>query len=186
MKDQTQQPMTPMAFYPTWQDPSQGWQNQFIQQIPQNTPTITPLNSLEFQPQSYAYQPTSSYVQTGLGFDPNYGRTYAAPVQRYEFQANQLQLTNQVQAVSFAPTVTYAGQVATGPALLLGNAQNGGSDESNSKQSGNEMPGYPRVNNVPPRSLNCNGYPGSEYGGANTTTTTTTASMHPPQVGLLK
>lgn len=41
-----------MAFYPTWQaDPSQGWQNQFIQQIPQNTPAITPLNSLEFQPQ---------------------------------------------------------------------------------------------------------------------------------------
>lgn len=41
-----------MAFYPTWQaDPSQGWQNQFIQQIPQNTPAITTLNPIEFQPQ---------------------------------------------------------------------------------------------------------------------------------------
>lgn len=41
-----------MAFYPTWQaDPSQGWQNQFIQQIPQNTPGISALNSIEFQPQ---------------------------------------------------------------------------------------------------------------------------------------
>ena len=46
----------PMAFYPTWQaDPSQGWQNQFIQQIPQNTPAITPLNSIEFQPQVCVY-----------------------------------------------------------------------------------------------------------------------------------
>lgn len=43
-----------MAFYPTWQaDPSQGWQNQFIQQIPQNSPAITPLNSIEFQPQVF-------------------------------------------------------------------------------------------------------------------------------------
>lgn len=43
---------TPMAFYPTWQaDPSQGWQNQFIQQIPQNTPGISALNSIDFQPQ---------------------------------------------------------------------------------------------------------------------------------------
>lgn len=57
-----------MAFYPTWQtataatataDPSQTWQNQFIQQIPtQNGGTtasvataIAPLNSLDFQPQ---------------------------------------------------------------------------------------------------------------------------------------
>lgn len=41
-----------MAFYPTWQaDPSQGWQNQFIQQIPQNTPGISALNSIDFQPQ---------------------------------------------------------------------------------------------------------------------------------------
>lgn len=41
-----------MAFYPTWQtDPSQSWQNQFIQQIPQNTPAITSLNSIDFQPQ---------------------------------------------------------------------------------------------------------------------------------------
>lgn len=127
MKDQPQQPMAPMAFYPTWQaDPSQGWQNQFIQQIPQNTPAITPLNSLEFQPQGYAaYQP-NSYVQTaGIGFDPNYGRTYAAPptVQRYEFQTNQITPINQVslQSVSFAPTVTYAGQVSTGPAVVSHN-----------------------------------------------------------------
>jgi hypothetical protein len=59
-----------MAFYPTWQtttatptDPSQNWQNQFIQQIPpQNNggaptasaaSTITPLNSLDFQPQVF-------------------------------------------------------------------------------------------------------------------------------------
>lgn len=41
-----------MAFYPTWQaDPSQGWQNQFIQQIPQNTSSISALNSIDFQPQ---------------------------------------------------------------------------------------------------------------------------------------
>lgn len=40
-----------MAFYPTWQDPSQGWQNQFIQQIPQNTPGISALNPIDFQPQ---------------------------------------------------------------------------------------------------------------------------------------
>lgn len=178
-----------MAFYPTWQaDPTQGWQNQFIQQIPQNTPTITPLNSLEFQPQSYAYQP-NSYVQTGLGFDPNYGRpTYATPVQRYEFQTNQLPLSNQVslQSVNFAPTVTYAGQVATGPALLLGgNTQNG--SDPNKQLSGNEMPGYPRVSNVPPRSLNCNGYPGSEYGGSTTSSqqsssslTTSASTMQPP------
>jgi hypothetical protein len=58
-----------MAFYPTWQtatataaaDPSQTWQNQFIQQIPtQNgstsapvTTAIAPLNSLDFQPQVF-------------------------------------------------------------------------------------------------------------------------------------
>ena len=62
--------------------------------------------------------------------------------------------------------------------------------------SGNEMPGYPRVNSVlPPRSLNCNGYPGQQdyVGGqtnissasspaASTTTTTTTSTMHPPQI----
>ncbi len=64
--------------------------------------------------------------------------------------------------------------------------------------SGNEMPGYPRVNSVPPRSLNCNGYPGSEYGGnsinttANNNAITNTSSsqtstngnqtMHPPQI----
>lgn len=183
-----------MAFYPTWQaDPTQGWQNQFIQQIPQNTPTIAPLgSSLDFQPQGYAYQ-ANSYVQTGLGFDPNYGRpTYASPVQRYDVMSNQLPLGNQVslQSVNFAPTVTYAGQVASGPALLLG-AQNGG--DSNKQLSGNDMPGYPRVSNVPQRSLNCNGYPGSEYSGTpstpnnNTTQSSSGASssssvMQPPTI----
>ena len=45
-----------MAFYPTWQaDPSQGWQNQFIQQIPQNTTGISALNSIDFQPQVNYY-----------------------------------------------------------------------------------------------------------------------------------
>jgi hypothetical protein len=58
-----------MAFYPTWQtataatataDPSQTWQNQFIQQIPAQNGTssvataIAPLNSLDFQPQVLA------------------------------------------------------------------------------------------------------------------------------------
>lgn len=51
-----------MAFYPAWQTTAtagteQTWQNQFIQQMPQNgsAPTavsaaaITPLNSLDFQ-----------------------------------------------------------------------------------------------------------------------------------------
>lgn len=58
-----------MAFYPTWQtatattDPSQSWQNQFIQQqIPVTNGSsvtasavtaIAPLNSLEFQPQVF-------------------------------------------------------------------------------------------------------------------------------------
>lgn len=175
MKDQPQQPMAPMAFYPTWQaDPSQGWQNQFIQQIPQNTPAITPLNSLEFQPQGYAaYQP-NSYVQTaGIGFDPNYGRTYAAPptVQRYEFQTNQITPINQVslQSVSFAPTVTYAGQVSTGPAVVSHNPHDQFNLQLNKQTSGNDMPGYPRVNSVPPRSLNCNGYSGQDYGGQTTT-----------------
>jgi methylcytosine dioxygenase TET2/3 len=55
--------------------------------------------------------------------------------------------------------------------------------------SGNEMPGYPRVLSEPPRSLNCNGYPGlGEYGGnsinttANNQSTTSTSSsqMQPP------
>jgi hypothetical protein len=53
---------TPMAFYPTWQTTAtpatteQAWQNQFIQQIPQNgsAPSVTataiaPLNSIDFQ-----------------------------------------------------------------------------------------------------------------------------------------
>jgi hypothetical protein len=50
-----------MAFYPTWQTAAtattdQAWQNQFIQQIPQNgsassvtATAIAPLNSLDFQ-----------------------------------------------------------------------------------------------------------------------------------------
>lgn len=55
----------PMAFYPTWQaDPSQGWQNQFIQQIPQNTPAITSLNSIEFQPQVRTYKPRNEKLDT--------------------------------------------------------------------------------------------------------------------------
>ncbi|GAB0088487.1 DNA N6-methyl adenine demethylase [Sergentomyia squamirostris] len=204
MKDQPQQPMAPMAFYPTWQaDPSQGWQNQFIQQIPQNSPAITPLNTIEFQPQSYTYQP-NGYVQTGIGFDPSYGRTYATPVQRYEFQTNQITPINQVslQSVSFAPSVTYAGQVSAGPSPVLlasphpsQNALDGG------KTSGNELPGYPRVNSVPPRSLNCNGYSG-DFGGNPSSSqqssqstgqmqqqqhfgqqsSSTSTAMHPPQV----
>lgn len=127
-----------MAFYPTWQaDPSQGWQNQFIQQIPQNTPTITGLNSIDFQPQGYAaYQPTG-YVQSGLGFDPNYGRSYAPPVQRYDFQSNQIPPINQVslQSVSFAPTATYAGQVTTGPSPML----LGGQNDLNKCEYGNDV-----------------------------------------------
>jgi methylcytosine dioxygenase TET2/3 len=49
--------------------------------------------------------------------------------------------------------------------------------------------GYPRVNSVPPRSLNCNGYPGlNEYGGnsinttANTQTVTNTSSSQTTQM----
>lgn len=49
-----------MAFYPTWQTTAaatsdQAWQNQFIQQIPQNgnapvtATAIAPLNSIDFQ-----------------------------------------------------------------------------------------------------------------------------------------
>lgn len=164
-----------MAFYPTWQaDPSQGWQNQFIQQIPQNTPGITSLNSLDFQTQSYGY-PSNGYVQTGLGFDPNYGRSpYGAPVQRYDFQSQQLSSApiNQVglQGVGFAPSsVAYAGQVSTGPAassVSLQQQQHLGSD-LNKTMSGNDTPGYPRVSSVPPRSLNCNGYSG-DYSGNST------------------
>lgn len=168
-----------MAFYPTWQaatDPSQGWPNQFIQQIPQNTTataTIAPLNTIEFQPQSYAYPAANGYVQTGLGFDPNYGRTYAAPtIQRYEFQAsNQI---NQValQNVSFAPTaVTYAGQVATGPSPIL---LTHGSGQQSISMAGNDLPGYPRVNSVPPPSLSYNGYSGEVSGKPNHPTSRTT------------
>ncbi|XP_059216920.1 methylcytosine dioxygenase TET isoform X2 [Stomoxys calcitrans] len=176
MKDQPQQPMAPMAFYPTWQaDPSQGWQNQFIQQIPQNTPGITSLNSLDFQTQSYGY-PSNGYVQTGLGFDPNYGRSpYGAPVQRYDFQSQQLSGAplNQVglQGVGFAPSsVAYAGQVSTGPSVSSVSLQQqqhlGSVTDLNKTMSGNDTPGYPRVSSVPPRSLNCNGYSG-DYSGSN-------------------
>lgn len=165
-----------MAFYPTWQaDPSQGWQNQFIQQIPQNTPGITSLNSLDFQTQSYGY-PSNGYVQTGLGFDPNYGRSpYGAPVQRYDFQSQQLSSApiNQVglQGVGFSPAaVTYAGQVSTGPAASSVGLQQqqhlGSVTDLNKTMSGNDTPGYPRVSSVPPRSLNCNGYSGDYSGSA--------------------
>lgn len=171
-----------MAFYPTWQaatDPSQGWQNQFIQQIPQNTTataTIAPLNTIEFQPQSYAYPAANGYVQT---FDPNYGRTYAAPtIQRYEFQAsNQI---NQValQNVSFAPTaVTYAGQVATGPSPIL--LANGSSSQQTISMAGNDLPGYPRVSSVPPPSLSYNGYSGEVSGKAPTPNTPERNSVTP-------
>jgi hypothetical protein len=64
-----------MAFYPTWQtataatDPSQSWQNQFIQQqIPatngsaSTVTAITPLNSIEFQPQVFKDVILSSLV----------------------------------------------------------------------------------------------------------------------------
>ena len=175
-----------MAFYPTWQaDPSQGWQNQFIQQIPQNTSAITSLNSLDFQTQSYGY-PSNGYVQTGLGFDPNYGRSpYGAPVQRYDFQSQQLSSApiNQVglQGVGFGPSaVTYAGQVSTTPsapsAVGLQQQQHLGSvSDLNKTMSGNDTPGYPRVSSVPPRSLNCNGYSG-DYSGSNQQTSNTTNS----------
>lgn len=58
--------------------------------------------------------------------DPNYGRSYATPVQRYDFQSNQIPPINQVslQSVSFAPTATYAGQVTTGPSPMLLSGQN--------------------------------------------------------------
>lgn len=166
-----------MAFYPTWQaatDPTQGWQNQFIQHVPQNTTataTIAPLNTIEFQPQSYAYPAANGYVQTGIGFDPNYGRTYAAPtIQRYEFQAS-----NQInQVVSFAPTaVTYAGQVATGPSPIL--LANGGGQQSLS-MAGNDMPGYPRVSSVPPPSLSYNGYSGENSGKTNSNNNNSTST----------
>lgn len=201
-----------MAFYPSWQattDPSQSWQNQFIQQIPQQTPTITPLNTIEFQPQTYAY-PANGYVQTGIGFDPNYGRTYAAPaaVQRYEFQTTANQL-NQVslQNVSFASTVTYAGQVSAGPSpVILTSTHNPGLMQSNgglhttdgsgglnglgekatnsiTMGAGNEMPGYPRVNSVPPHSLSYNGYSGDLSGKLTTTASTTASSTNTSSAG---
>lgn len=110
-----------------------------------------------------------------------------------------------LQSVSFAPNVTYAS-----PTVLLNHQQHhyghpqttSHADQLNNKQmtmsatltatptSGNEMPGYPRVLSDPPRSLNCNGYPGlNEYGGnsinttANNQSATNTSSasqMQPP------
>lgn len=174
-----------------------------------------------FSIKGYAYP--NGYVQTtGLQFDPNspYSRTattaYSTPaIQRYEFQAQQITPINQVslQSVSFAPNVTAYSQIAS-PTVLLNHQQHHSHyaahqqpshiDQLNNKQmtmsasltttsSGNEMPGYPRVNSVPPRSLNCNGYPGlQEYGGSSINTTannqsatnTSTASnqMQPPNV----
>lgn len=124
--------------------------------------TLNFSSSLIFQ--GYSYQP-NGYVQTGLGFEPNYGRTYATPVQRYEFQTNQMSPINQVslQSVSFAPAVTYTSQVSTGSTPMLLSSQN----DLNKTVSGNDMPGYPRVNSVPPRSLNCNGYSGDYSGNQN-------------------
>lgn len=149
---------------------------------------------------------------TGLQFDPNYSRTattYSSPaIQRYEFQGQQIAPINQVslqsQLVSFGPQVTYS-QIAS-PAVLLNHQQHQSPYHQQHEQlinkpmtmsatlttsSGNEMPGYPRVNSVPPRSLNCSGYPGlSEYGGnpSNTTSpmaqtntsSSLTTQMHPP------
>lgn len=155
-----------MAFYPTWQTTAttttdQPWQNQFIQQIPQNSSapsvTATAIAPIDFQ-QGYAYS-TNGYVQTaGLQFDPNYNRTattYSSPViQRYEFQAQQITPINQVslQSVSFAPNVTY-NQIAS-PAVLLNHQQHHphyathqqhsdqlGNKQMTSTASGNEMPG---------------------------------------------
>lgn len=107
--------------------------------------------------------------------------------------------------MSFGPNVTYAS-----PTVLLNHQQHhyahtqttSHADQLNNKQmtmsatltatptSGNEMPGYPRVLSDPPRSLNCNGYPGlTEYGGnsinttANNQSATNTSSasqMQPP------
>ncbi len=72
---------------------------------------------------------------------------------------------NQVslQSVSFAPAVTYTSQVSTGSTPMLLSSQN----DLNKTISGNDMPGYPRVNSVPPRSLNCNGYSGDYSGNQN-------------------
>lgn len=164
--------------------------------------------------QGYAY-PANGYVQTaGIQFDPNYSRTttaYSSPtIQRYEFQAQQITPINQVslQSVSFAPNVTYS-QIAS-PAVLLNHQQHHSHYSAHQQHgdqnkpmtmsaalsataSGNEMPGYPRVNSVPPRSLSCNGYPGlNEYGGNSINTTAQTqavtntssvqaSQMHPPQ-----
>lgn len=190
-----------MAFYPTWQaDPSQGWQNQFIQQMPQQTPTaITALNPIEFQPQpaAYAYQSNGYAVQTGLGFEPNYGRTYATPVQRYEFNTNQMVSLNQVslQGVSFAPGAASVAYAASGAQGGVSPMLGGQSDQmhklsaaattTTTSLSGNDMPGYPRVNSVPPRSLNCNGYSGEYVSGnhqqsSTTSTTTSQTTTIPP------
>lgn len=163
--------------------------------------------------QGYAY-PTNGYVQTtGIQFDPSYSRTattYSSPtIQRYEFQAQQINPINQVslQSVSFAPNVTYS-QIASPAVLLnhqqhhhynahqqhdqLGNKPMAISATLTTSASGNETPGYPRVNSVPPRSLNCNGYPGmNEYGGNSSnsslntqnitnTSTSQTTQMQPP------
>lgn len=113
-----------------------------------------------------------------------------------------------LQSVSFAPNVTYS-QIAS-PAVLLNHQQHHSHYSAHQQHgdqnkpmtmsaalsataSGNEMPGYPRVNSVPPRSLSCNGYPGlNEYGGNSINTTAQTqavtntssvqaSQMQPPQ-----
>lgn len=61
----------------------------------------------------------------------------------------------------------------------LGNKPNAISATLTTTASGNETPGYPRVNSVPPRSLNCNGgYPGlNEYGGNSSNSSTNTQNV---------
>ncbi|KAL4710500.1 hypothetical protein ACJJTC_008902 [Scirpophaga incertulas] len=72
MKDHPSQPMAPMPFYagdpnrfPTaWQtDPSQGWQNQFIQQLPTQTGQTT----LDYQGNHTAYA-TSPHYQANTAY----------------------------------------------------------------------------------------------------------------------
>lgn len=86
-----------MAFYPTWQaDPSQGWQNQFIQQIPQNTPAITPLNSLEFQPQvHYEYHPVVHHQIAQHHSQPQlYHHHHHHPPDQFDYAERVVPITN--------------------------------------------------------------------------------------------
>lgn len=56
----------------------------------------------------------------------------------------------------------------------------GGQNDLNKTLSGNDMPGYPRVNSVPPRSLNCNGYSGDFSGNQQTSNNGSNGSQVPP------